>query len=427
MEVKKVHSLIDKVYKRSNLEMAWNKVRQNKGAGGIDKQSIADYKENEEENLTKLMVELRDKKYTPLPVKRVYIEKRGNAKEKRPLGIPTIQDRVCQQALKSRLEPIMEPYFNECSYGYRSGKSPHDAMRNIWKNIQDGDEWIVDADLKDYFGSVNHELLVELIARKISDGRVLELIRSMLQAGYVEEGKLFPTEKGTPQGGVISPLFSNIYLTPFDNVMTKRGYRLIRFADDWVVTCKTEKEAQDALREARNILQKLGLNLHPGKTRITHIKWGFEFLGYKVKQGKGHTLSASKRKSKSNPKNLYAIPKGKSVQRFKDEIRKRTKRRIPLTMKEVIDEINPVIRGWANYYKKAHVRGLYNQLDRWIVRRLWSHQYKRWRNCGWRKYPNKRLYQEFGLVNMVGMIPSLQGSSESDYEKAECGKTACSV
>ena len=191
--------------------MAWEKVKKNKGAGGIDGQSIDDYEENAQENIARLMNELQEKSYVPLPVRRVYIEKRGNTQEKRPLGIPAIHDRVCQQALKNRLEPILEACFNDCSYGYRSGKSTKDALGVIWKNIQDGDEWILDADLRDYFGTVNHELLVELIARKISDGRVLKLIKDMLEAGYIEQGKLFPTDKGTPQGGLCGARH-NIYL-----------------------------------------------------------------------------------------------------------------------------------------------------------------------------------------------------------------------
>jgi group II intron reverse transcriptase/maturase len=425
--MKKVHSLIDKVYHKTNLERAWKQVGSNKGAGGIDKITLKEYETKVEENLEVLRNELRENRYEPKPVRRVYIEKLGSKKDKRPLGIPTIHDRVCQQALKNRLEPIMELYFNDCSFGYRAGRSPHMAMRCIWGSIQEGNEWIVDADLKDYFGSVNHELLIDLIARKVSDGKILKLIRDMLEAGYVEEGNLFQSKKGTPQGAVISPLLSNIYLTPFDNVMTSKGYRLVRFADDWVVTCKSKQEALEALRDAQQILEKLGLRLNPDKTRITHIKWGFEFLGYKIKQGKGHSLSAEKRKTKGNQMNLYAVPRDKSIQKFKDEIRKRTKRKTPLTMKELIDGINPVIAGWGNYFKKAHVRGLFNQLDRWIIRRLWSHHYKRWRNSGWKKYPAHELYAKYGLVNMVRMIPGIQERGESVCGKAECGRTARSV
>ena len=306
------------------------------------------------------------------------------------------------------MEPIFEKCFNKCSYGYRPERSTHTAMKKIWKDIQQGNEWIVDADLRDYFGTVNHELLINLIARKISDGKVLKLIRSMLVSGYVDQGNLFPTTKGTPQGSVISPLLSNIYLTPFDNIMVQNGYKLTRFADDWVIVCRTKQEAEDALELAKQTLERLGLKIHPNKTRITHVKWGFEFLGYKIKQGKGLKLSRNKIKSNINPANLYAYPKEKSIKRFKDEIRRRSRRKIPLTLKELIDAINPIIRGWGNYYKKAHVRKLFNQLDRWIIRRMWSHRYKRWRNCGWKKYPTKDLYEKYELVSLIGLIPSIQ-------------------
>lgn len=190
--------------------------------------------------------------------------------------------------------------------------------------------------------------------------------------------------------------------------MTKKGFKLTRFADDWLIVCKSRLEAVKALQTAKEELGKLGLTLHPEKTRITNIKWGFEFLGYKIKQGKGLKLPKNKIKATMNSQNLYAYPNDKSIKRFMDTIRQRTKRKIPITLKELVDNINPVIRGWGTYYRKAYVRKLFNQLDRWIVRRLWNHQYKKWRNPGWRMYPNKRLYMEYGLVNLIQLIPSLR-------------------
>ena len=198
----KVHSLIDKVYHPTNLRLAWDKVRENRGAGGVDQISIDAFQANAEEALGRLHEELKASTYKPLPVRRAYIPKRGKPEEKRPLGIPAIRDRVCQQALKNRLEPIFEPAFNDCSYGYRPGRSPHDALRKIWKELMQGCCWIVDADLRDYFGSVPHEKLIDLVAEKVSDGRVLRLIRQMLKAGYVESGQQLPTPKGTPQGSL---------------------------------------------------------------------------------------------------------------------------------------------------------------------------------------------------------------------------------
>ena len=247
-----------------------------------------------------------------------------------------------------------------------------------------------------------------MVAQKVSDGRILKLIAKMLKAGYIDKKCRFETKVGTPQGSVISPLLSNIYLTPFDDAMTDKGFRLTRFADDWLITCKSRSEAQKALEAAREELAKLGLTLNQNKTRITNIKWGFEFLGYKVKQGKGLKLAKSKIKTTANSLNLYAFPSEASIKRFMDIIRQRTKRKIPLTLKEIVENINPVIRGWGNYYHKANVRKLFNRLDRWVIRRIWSHKYKRWRNTGWKKYPTKRLYAEFGLVNLIQLIPGLK-------------------
>lgn len=406
--VRKFHSLIDKVYHPTNLKMAWEAVKANRGSGGIDKVGIPEFDLMAETELQKLHEELKKGTYKPLPVRRVSIPKRGNPREKRPLGIPAIRDRVCQQALKNRLEPIFEPVFSQSSFGYRPDRSAHQAMRKIYREIQDGHEWVVDADLRDFFGTVQHEKLIDMIAERVSDSKILTLIRLMLEAGYMDEGRKFPTPQGTPQGGVASPLFSNIYLNPFDHEMERKGYKLTRFADDWVVLCKTRTEAEKALKDAKEILQTLGLTLHPEKTRITKIGWGFEFLGYKVKRGKGLKLPTSKIKKGPNRQNIYAIPTEKSVKRFMDTIRERTKRKIPLNMQDLINWINPVIRGWGNYYRKAHVRRLFNRLQGWIVRRIWSHRFKRWRNAGWKRYPEPALYQTFKLVNLLELIPDLK-------------------
>ena len=404
---RKVHSLIDKVYQNTNLELAWESVKANQGCGGIDNVSISEFEMTAETELRQLHEELKQGTYQPMPVRRTYIPKKGKPNEKRPLGIPAIRDRICQQALRNRLEPIFEPMFSDSSFGYRPGRSAHQAMRKIYCELMDGYVWIVDADLRDFFGTVQHEPLINKIAEQVSDGRILKLVRQMLEAGYMESGKKHATPSGTPQGGVISPLFSNIYLNLFDHEMTGKGYRLTRYADDWVVLCKTQSEAFQAIRDAREILESLGLTLHPEKTRITHIKSGFEFLGYKLKQGKGLALPQEKVKKRA-VNNIYAYPKGKSIQSFRDSIRARTRRRIPLTVYELIDSINPVIRGWGNYFRKAHVRRLFNRLQRWIIRRIWSHRYKRWRNMGWKKLPVSILYAKYKLVNLLSLIPYLK-------------------
>jgi group II intron reverse transcriptase/maturase len=322
---------------------------------------------------------------------------------------------VCQQALLQRLEPVFEPVFDEANFGYRRGRSTKDALAKVWKEIEGGSEWIVDADLRDFFGSVDHEKLLTLVAQRVADGRVLRLIRSMLKAGSYGKGQLFPSERGTPQGGVISPLLSNILLTPFDQEMRRRGYRLTRYADDWVITCRSAAEARAAIIAAGKILKELGVELHPQKTRIVHVAHGFEFLGYKIKQGKRLSLPADKIRSRARSGALYAFPKEKSIRRFMDQVRARTMLRISLRTRELIEKLNPLLRGWGEYYKKAHVRKLFNRLNRWIVRRIWSHRFKRWRNGGWKQLPEATLYGEYGLVNLIGLIPSIapRGSASS--------------
>jgi RNA-directed DNA polymerase len=406
--VRKVHSLVDKVYQRKNLELAWEKVRQNRGAGGVDGQSIEEFAGDCEKQLDRLLNELEHDGYSPRPVREKVIPKAGQPGKYRQLGIPTIYDRVCQQALLNRLQPIFEPLFDEASYGYRPGRSSKDALRKVWRELDGGCEWIVDADLQDFFGSVDHEKLMTLVAQRISDSRVLRLVESMLKAGCMTEGHWQPTERGTPQGGVISPLLSNILLTPFDREMRRRGYQLTRYADDWVVTCHSVAEARAALAAAKAILEKLGVELQSRKTRIVQVRDGFEFLGYKIKRGtRPLKLAAKKIRSGAKAGSLYAYPREKSVQHFKDQVRKLTRRKAPVNTQELITQINPVIRGWGNYYCKAHVRKLFNRLDRWIVQRLWSHRYKRWRCCGWKTMPKTKLYGELGLVNLVSLIPSL--------------------
>jgi group II intron reverse transcriptase/maturase len=297
---KKVHSLVDKVYHRTNLKRAWESVKANRGASGVDGVTIEDFERDLEQHLDRLHRELREGRYQPQPVRRLEIPKRGDPGKTRPLGIPSIFDRICQQALVNRLDPIFEAVFDSFSFGYRKGRRTRDALGKIWREIEEGNEWVVDADLKDYFGSVDHEKLLALISQRISDGKVLKLIQQMLEAGYIEKGRFFPTQRGTPQGGVVSPCLSNILLTPFDKEMRRKGYRLTRWADDWVVTCRTRVEAVQVLATATKILQKLGVTLNVKKTRIVHIKHGFEFLGFKIVQGKGDSSNLPKAKSKQS-------------------------------------------------------------------------------------------------------------------------------
>jgi group II intron reverse transcriptase/maturase len=393
---------VDKVYQRKNLAMAWEQVRANRGSGGVDGENLDSFAAQLDQQLDRLQSELRQDTYRPQPVRQVPIPKPGKPGEFRQLGIPTIYDRVCQQALLNRLAPIFEPMFDDANFGYRPRRSTKDALRKVWREIQSGRSWIVDADLKDFFGSVDHQKLLTLVSQQVSDGRVLRLIRAMLEAGSCCEGQFSRTERGTPQGGVISPLLSNILLTPFDREMRAQGYQLTRYADDWVLTCESEEEAQAAVMTAERILAQLGVQLHPQKTRIVHIHCGFEFLGYKIKQGRPRAAVCRRKLGRSSPAGtVYAYPREKSIDRFKDQIRQRTKRRIPLSTEQIIAELNPIVRGWGQYYKRSHVRKLFTHLDAWIVRRLWSHRYKHWRCEGWKQLPQTLLYGKMGLVSLL--------------------------
>jgi group II intron reverse transcriptase/maturase len=401
MQVRKAHSLIGQVYDPRNLARAWARVKENRGAGGVDRVSIDRFEREHRRYLTVLHQRLADGSYRPQPVRRVEIDKPGST-AKRPLGIPTVVDRVCQQALRQVLEPIFEPTFSEVSFGFRPGRSAHQAMRRIWGQMQAGGRWIVDADIADFFGTISHERLVALVAGRVADSKVLGLIRQILTAGVLRDGVYESTVAGTPQGGVISPLLSNIYLHVFDEQMARAGFQLTRYADDWLVVCRTREEAERALASARAVLEgQLGLRIHPGKTRIVHVSQGFEFLGYKIGLGRGLRF-------KPGGIGLYAIPRQRSVDRFKDKVRALTRRRIAVPLEELVYVLNPVIRGWGMYYRRANVRRLFNRLNRWIVRRIWGWRFKRWRNAGWRTLPETRLYGEYGLVNLLQLIPSMR-------------------
>src|SRR6266545_5291104 len=401
MQARKAHSLIGQLYDPRNLARAWERVKENRGAGGVDGVTVARFEENRDHYLALLHQKLKDGSYRPRPVRRVEIDKPGST-AKRPLGIPTVMDRVCQQALRQVLEPIFEPTFSEVSFGFRPGRSAHMAMRRIWGQMQQGGRWIVDADIADFFGTISHDRLVALVAERVADSKVLGVVRQILTAGALRDGVYESTVAGTPQGGVISPLLSSIYLHVFDEWMERAGFQLTRYADDWLVVCRTRAEAEQALASARAVLEgELGLRIHPEKTRIVHVSQGFEFLGYRIGLGRGLRF-------KSGGSVLYAIPRQRSVDRFKDKVRALTRRRIAVPLEELIEALNPVIRGWGMYYRRANVRRLFNRLNMWIVRRIWGWRFKRWRNAGWRTLPEKRLYGEYGLVNLLQLIPSMR-------------------
>jgi len=373
---------------------------------GVDGVTVSEFQKKCRTELEKLRLELKRGTYQPQPLRRVMIPK-ANGKL-RPLGIPCLRDKIVQETIRMALEPIFEAEFHDQSYGFRPNRSTHHAVFRCQQLMLTGFTWVIEGDVKACFDEISHKAILGCLREKVMDNKFLDFIRRLLKAGVIVDGTVHPTEKGVPQGGVVSPLLSNILLTPFDWEMRRKGYRLTRYADDWLVTCKSRREAQAALEAAQRILAQLGVTLHAGKTRIVHVRHGFEFLGYKVKRGsRPLKLAASKIRGGVRGGDLYAYPRAKSIQHFKDQIRAHTRRKAPVNTQALIDEINPIIRGWGNYYCKAHVRKLFHRLDHWVVRRLWSHRYKRWRNCGWRTLPEQRLYGEYGLVKLIALIPSL--------------------
>lgn len=346
-------SLIDKVSAPRVLLRAFEKVKANGGAAGVDHQTLARYEQRLEQHTEYLARALKDGSYQPAAVRRQWIPKPGS-KEKRPLGIPTVRDRVVEKALQDTLQPIFEREFAEQSYGFRPGRSCKDALRRVDQLLKEGQRWVVDADLKSYFDTIPHEQLLKLIEEKIADGRVLELIRKYLKQGVLEEMREWEPEAGTPQGAVISPLLSNIYLNPLDHQMEANSFEMVRYADDFVVLCRSEAEAQAALAKVQQWTAATGLTLHPEKTRIVDATkpGGFDFLGY-------HFEAGQKR------------PRRKSHKKFKDSIRAKTKRNNGQSLQVIIAKVNRTTKGWFGYFKHSH-RYTYEPIDSFIRVRLRS-------------------------------------------------------
>ncbi len=347
----KKHSLINQVWNEKNLGNSWNEVKANKGSAGIDGISIPEFEQNLLQNLSEIHRLLREDRYVPKPVLRVEIPK-DNGKT-RKLGIPTVRDRVVQQALKSVLEPIFEEIFLPQSHGYRPNTDAHAAIRKAEAFLERGYHWVVDADIEGFFDHVDHKILMDLVCEKVSDGRVLSLIESFLESGIMNEGVFEESTEGTPQGGNLSPLLANIYLNHFDRRMGDYGYLLLRYADDIIIFCKHEWEAEDALKHAKEILEnELKLKLSPEKTRVVHArKKGVEFLGFHFN-------------------GRWRRPRDKAKKKFKAEIKYRTRRQQPKSLEDVIKSLNPIIRGWGNYFKGGTVKKLFEELDGYIRGRL---------------------------------------------------------
>ena len=344
-------SLIDKVIRPATLEAAWQRVARNKGAAGVDGQSVERFAYQAERYLVELHAALKDGTYRPNPVKRVEIPKADG--KTRPLGIPTVKDRIVQAALKMVIEPIFEVQFREGSYGFRPGRGCKGALREVDRLLKDGFTHVVDADLKGYFDTIPHDRLMALVEGSISDGRVLSLIESFLHQDIMTETARWQPDAGTPQGAVLSPLLANLYLHPLDLMMEQSGYRMVRYADDFVVLCATAGEAQAALRGITAWVSANGLTLHPDKTKAGDCQQpgqGFDFLGYRFEAG-------------------MRLVRAKSLKAFKDKLRARTIRSRGDSIVRIVADLNPILRGWFGYFKHARPR-LFRRLDGFIRRRL---------------------------------------------------------
>lgn len=380
-------TLVDKTYAPANLQSAFGKVWRNGGSAGADAQTVAHFARQADAELGRLHEQLRDGTYRPQPVRRAWIPKSGS-KEKRPLGIPAVRDRIVQAALRHVLEPIFEAEFAAHSYGFRPGRGAKDALRRVDTLLKAGHHWVVDADLKSYFDTIPHERLMALVKARVADGRVLALVESFLRAGVLEESKGWqPTERGTPQGGVISPLLANIYLDPLDHQMERAGREMVRYADDFVILCRSETEAQAALEEARAWIKEAGLSLHPEKTRIVNANapGGFEFLGYHFERG-------------------MKWPRQKSLKQLKERVRAKTSRLDGRSLKVIVADVNRSLRGWYGYFQHSKAN-VFPTVDGYVRRRLRSLLAKRqgYTRPGWgaaqQRWPNA-WFAQCGLLSL---------------------------
>ena len=393
----KWHSLIDKVYALSNLRKAFDRVKAHGGAAGVDHVTVQEFERRLEANLEKLARELRERTYRPQGIRRQWIAKLGS-KEKRPLGIPTVRDRVVQTALRAVLEPIFERDFAAQSYGFRPGRGCKEALRRVDGLLKSGYDWVVDADLKSYFDTIPHAPLLARVKEKVSDSRVLELLAAFLTQRVMETAEGWTPEEGTPQGAVISPLLSNLYLDPLDQQMARRGFEMVRYADDFVILCRSEADARAALAEVQAWTASAGLRLHPTKTRIVdaRLPGGFDFLGYHFEAGR-------------------RWPRTKSLKKLKDTIREHTRRTQGQSLPDILTKLNRRLRGWFEYFQHSH-RFTFERLDHWVRMRLRSIlRYRRGRQGRGRGRDHQRwpkaYFAELGLFSLAAARVTARQSS----------------